>query len=190
MANFLILHGTASTPKDNWFMWLKGILIGQGHKVWLPQLPDSDKPNSQTYTKFLLSNDKFTYDEDTIIIGHSSGAVEALYLLQHLPKGTVLKAEILVSAFKDDLGWPSLKDLFSEPYDFDAIKAHCQHFTFVHSDDDPYVPVEHAEFLAEKTGGELLTFEGQGHFNTELSPQYKQFPEIFNVINDALQNSD
>lgn len=182
MAKFLILHGTGATPESNWFMWLKGILIGQGHTVWLPQLPGADKPNAEAYTKFLLSNKDFAYDDQTIIIGHSSGSVEALYLLQHLPKETVIRAEILVSAFKDDLNWDTLKGLFQEPVNFDTIKKHCQRFVFVHSDNDPYVPLGHAEFLATETGGELLMFEGQGHFNTELSPDYRQFSELLNII--------
>lgn len=188
MANFLILHGTDATPDSNWFMWLKGILIGRGHKVWLPQLPGADNPNAKTYTDFLLANKDFVYDDDTIIIGHSSGSVEALYLLQKLPKTTVLKAEILVSAFKDDLGWDTLSELFPEPYDFDLIKDHCKRFTFIHSDDDPYVPIEQAEFLATQTEGELLEFEGQGHFNTEVSPDYKQFPELLDIIETILEN--
>jgi predicted alpha/beta hydrolase family esterase len=184
MSKFLILHGTDGSPKSNWFMWLKGILVGQGHAVWLPQLPDAAAPNAKTYTDFLLSNSDFTFDEDTIIIGHSSGAVEALHLLQHLPDGATIKASILVSAFKDDLGWDSLKGLFVEPLDFDTIKSHCANFTFIHSDDDPYCPLEHAEYLTLKTGGELIVFEGQGHFNTELGPQYKQFPEILDFISE------
>lgn len=186
MANFLILHGTDATPESNWFMWLKGALIGQGHKVWLPQLPSADTPDAEVYTKFLLSSDNFTYDDQTIIIGHSSGSVEALYLLQHLPKTTVIKAAILVSAFKDDLGWETLKGLFKKPYDFDAIKKHCQQFIYIHSDNDPYVPINHAEFLVAETNGKLVEFEGQGHFNTKLSPDYKQFPEILDIIKDIV----
>lgn len=186
MANFLILHGTAATPESNWFIWLKGVLVGQGHKVWLPQLPDAEKPNTKTYTKYLLSNDTFTFDEQTVIIGHSSGSVEALYLLQHLPESVVIRAEILVSAFKDDLGWEDLKGLFKEPYDFNVIKSHCKQFIYVHSDNDPYVPISHAEYLAAETGGTLMKFEGQGHFNTELSPTYAQFHELLDIIEDTL----
>lgn len=182
MANFLILHGTDATPESNWFLWLKGRLIGQGHTVWLPQLPGADAPNAETYTKFLLSSDDFTYDEQTIIVGHSSGSVEALYLLQHLPKNVTIKASVLVSPFKDDLGWESLGGLFKTPYDLDSIKNHCKRFIYVYSDNDPYIPAEHAEFLAKETGGKLVKFTGQGHFSTELSPTYKQFPELLNII--------
>lgn len=182
MANLLILHGTDGSPESNWFMWLKGVLVGQGHNVWLPQLPNSDKPNTKTYNDFLLSNHGFTYDADTVIIGHSSGAVEALSLIQHLPEDTKIKAAILVSAFKDSLNWDALDGLFVEAFAFDAMKQHCSKFTFIHSDNDPYCPIEHAEYLAKQTGGELIVIEGQGHFNTELGPQYSQFPRILDMI--------
>jgi predicted alpha/beta hydrolase family esterase len=182
MTKFLILHGTDGTPDSNWFMWLKGVLVGKGHKVWLPQLPDADKPSTEKYTKFLLSNPDFKFDKDTIIIGHSSGAVEILNLLQHLPNDAVIKAAILVSVFKDDLKWDSLTELFTEPLDFKAIKSHCPKFIFVHSDNDPYSPIEHSKYLARGTGGRLTVLEGQGHFNTEIGPQYKQFPQLLEII--------
>lgn len=184
MSQFLILHGADSSPDSNWFMWLKGILIGQGHKVWLPQLPNSDTPSASTYNKLLLGNAEFLYNDDTVLVGHSSGAVEILQLLQNLPEGAEVKAAILVSAFKDDLGWDNLKELFVEPLNFEAIQAHCKMFIFIHSDDDPYCPIDHAEYLALKTGGELIVFEGQGHFNTESSPRYKQFPELLDFIHE------
>ena len=187
MKKVLILHGTDASPKDNWFTWLKGKLIGQGYTVWLPQLPQSDQPNARTYTKFILSNDTFVIDTETIIIGHSSGAVEILSLLQALPDDAQIKAAFLVSAFKDDLGWEALKDLFKTPFDYEAIKSKCQEFILVHSDDDPYVPLEQAEYLAERLDGELIVMEGQGHFNTELSPDYVKFPELFEIIKSVVR---
>jgi len=186
MTRFLILHGTDSSPESNWFMWLKGKLIGKGFEVWLPQLPDSDKPNAKTYTEFLLSNETFKYDKDTVLIGHSSGAVEILHLLQNLPADSTVKAAILVSAFKDNLDWDALDGLFIEPLDFNKITEHCPDFTFIHSDDDPYCPMEHAEYLAKQTKGKLLMFEGQGHFNTEISPEYTQFPEILDIVDSII----
>ena len=187
MTNVLILHGTDGSPDSNWFMWLKGKLVGRGYHVWLPQLPDADKPNVKTYTKFLKANKKFKFDDDTILIGHSSGAVEILNLLQHLPVKTRVKAAILVSAFRDDLGWDNLSELFSEPFDFEKIKQHCGKFIFIHSDNDPYCPIEQPQYLAAQTDGELIVFEGQGHFNTEVGPEYKQFPELIQFIDEAIK---
>lgn len=182
MTKILILHGTSASPEANWFMWLKGRLVGEGDVVWLPRLPDSDKPNSKTYNRFLLTNANFIIDSDTILVGHSSGAVEILSLLEHLPKDTIVKAAILVSAFKDDLKWDALVGLFQEPFDFENIKSHCNQFIFIHSDNDPYVPLEHAKYLSSGLNGELDIIKGQGHFNTEASSDYKQFPRLLEII--------
>lgn len=182
MKRFLILHGTDGSPQSNWYMWLKGVLIGKGYQAWLPQLPDSNKPNAEKYTKFLLSNKNFIFDEDTILIGHSSGAVEIFNLLQSLPVSTKVGGAILVGVFKDDLGWDALDEFFTAPFDFEKINKNCSKFIYIHSDDDPYCPIEHADYFVEKTDGELIVFEGQGHFNTEVGPQYKKFPELLEII--------
>ena len=188
MTDILILHGTAGSPKSNWFMWLKGKLVGRGYKVWLPQLPRSEQPNGATYTKFLLGNADFKFTKDTIIIGHSSGAVEILNLLQQLPASTKIKGAVLVSAFENDLGWDSLKDLIDAPLNFDTIKQHCNKFIFLHSDDDPYIGLDQPKHLAELTDGDLIVFSGQGHFNTETGPEYQQFPEILQFIEEILDD--
>ena len=44
------------------------------------------------------------------------------------------------------------------------------------------MPLEHAQYLAEQVGGELIVKSGQGHFNTELSEQYRAFPELLELI--------
>ena len=184
MKQALILHGTDATPASNWFTWLKKQLEQDDYTVWLPQLPNSDKPNTKTYNQFLLVNQDFEFNDETIIIGHSSGAVEVLSLLQKLPDDTKIKAVFLVSAFKDDLGWDALGGLFDEPFDFASIKTKADKFTFLHSDNDPYCPIEHAQYLSEQVGGELIIKSGQGHFNTELGEQYKAFPELLEMIRE------
>ncbi|GAC1391467.1 MAG: alpha/beta hydrolase [Candidatus Saccharimonadales bacterium] len=185
--NILILHGTHATPHSNWFMWLKGRLVGRGYNVWLPQLPSADKPNAITYTDFLLDNAPFQINDQTILIGHSSGAVEILHLLARLNKKTVVKGAILISAFKDDLGIDNLHDLFQVPFDFELIKHHCPHLIYIHSDNDPFSPIEHPEYLASRTNGELILFKDQGHFNTELDERYTQFPELLQFIDEIIE---
>lgn len=85
MKNAIILHGTDNTPEGNWFRWLEKELQQRGYKVWLPQLPDAKMPNAEKYNALLLGSD-FDYNENTIMVGHSSGAVAILNLLQELPE--------------------------------------------------------------------------------------------------------
>jgi predicted alpha/beta hydrolase family esterase len=191
MRQALILHGTDASPEANWFRWLEGVMKNSGYAVWLPLLPHSEAPNLQTYNDFLLSNSKFAFESATLI-GHSSGAVAILSLLQHLPENTTVGDIYLVSAFKDNLDWDALDGLFLEPFDYDLIKAKARSITLIHSDNDPYMPTDHAQFLAQKLDARLLLVGEQGHFNLEQSEKYRQFPLLAQVIetNGILKSSD
>jgi len=182
MKNVLILHGTGSNSQSNWFPWLKQELENRGLKVWVPDLPQSAKPNIKRYNKYILKNKNWPFNENSVLIGHSSGAVAILGLLQQLPKGMVVDTCILVGSFKDNLGWDALDGLFEEPFDFEKIKKKAKRFIFIHSDNDPYCPLDHAEYLAKKLNGRLIIKKGQGHFNLEKGPEYKQFPLILKLI--------
>lgn len=182
MKNALILHGTDANSKSHWFSWLKGELEKNGYEVWLPDLPGADKPNIEKYNQFILGNKDFEFNSETIIIGHSSGAVAILGLLEALPEDIQVDTCYLIASFKDDLGWDVLKGLFVKPFDFDVIKRKAKKFVFFHSDDDPYCPLEHAEYLSSKVSGELVVINGQGHFNLEKSPKYTKFPELLEKI--------
>lgn len=183
MKNALILHGTDSNSHEHWFPWLKEKLEHKGYKVWVPNLPHSNIPNIQTYNTFINSKN-WKYDENTVLIGHSSGAVAILGILQNLPQGVIIDTVILVSTFKDDLGWDTLKELFLEPFIFSEIKKHAKHFILIHSDNDPYCPLEHAKYLSEKLGGKLIVLAGKGHFNKKNGEDYTEFPELLQILTE------
>lgn len=183
MKNALILHGTSGYPQENWFDWLRQELESRQWKVWVPQLPRAEKPSIKRYNEFLLSEEDWEFNSETVIIGHSSGAVAILGLLQDLPEDIKIDRCYLVGVFKDDLGWDKLDELFETPFDFEKIKNKSNKFTFIHSDDDPYCPLEHAEYLSEKLNGELIVKPGQKHFSTgSAGDLYNTFPFLLNLI--------
>lgn len=181
---FLILHGTSASHKSNWFPWLKEQLEELGHEVWTPDLPDADRPNIPKYNGLLLNQD-FDYS-NSVIIGHSSGAVAIFGLLGALPENVKINAAILVGAFTKRMtespSWEMLKELFDVPFDYQGIRQKSKKFIFVHSDDDPYCPIEQAEFLSEKLEGEMHRFTGMGHFSKALNPRFDEFPELLDII--------
>lgn len=185
MKKALILHGTGGNSQENWFPWLKEELEKNNYDVWVPDLPLSEKPNIRRYSEFILQHNPWEFDDETILIGHSSGAVAVLGLLQHVPDNVKVGTCYLVGAFKDDLGWDSLKELFLKPFDFDSIKKKAEKFVFIHSDNDPYCPLDHAKYLTEQVGGELIIREGQGHFSTTTNPEYTEFPFLRDLILNA-----
>lgn len=179
-----ILHGTDAGPEENWFPWLKGKLEAEGYEVWVPQLPECHVPNRETYNDFLLGSDwDFT---DNIVVGHSSGAVEVLNLLMdaRCPK---IRMGMMVSAW--DHGVPTGMDasqfvhLFPEGgFDFERIKKQAKLLAFLHSRDDPYCPLEQAEYLAENLGAPLSVIEHGQH----IGSNYTELPEVWDIIGPAL----
>lgn len=180
--NALILHGTNGHPQENWFPWLDNELTARGWKVWVPQLPNAESPNAKKYLEYIFSSD-WKFDGDSVLIGHSSGSLAALHVLQHLPDTVTVAHVVLVGAFKDDLGWDNLKGLFETPLEYKKIQTKARKFTLIHSDNDPYCPLEHAEFLTQQLGGKLIVQPGQQHFSINKGgEQYRQFPLILEVL--------
>ena len=184
MKKAVLLHGTNATPQSNWFSWLKTQLENIGYEVWSPQLPDADQPNAKKYTDFLLGSD---WDfNDNLIIGHSSGAVEILHLLQHLPTSVKAKTAVLAGAFTavlaDDPDWQQLRGLFEEPFDLELIKTKASKFIFVHGDNDPWCDPEQAELLSRELGAEYVPVNGGQHFSTGLDPSYEKFPKLIEIL--------
>jgi len=183
MKNALVLYGTGGNAKKNWFPWLKEELEKEGWKVWVPDLPQADKPNIRHYNKFIFANKVWEFNKDSILVGHSSGAVAILGLLQESPEGIQVDTCYLIGVFKNDLGWDSLNGLFEKEFDFEKIKSKAKHFIFIHSDNDPYCPLEHAQFLSKKLHGKLIVKKGQKHFSVStFGKKYSKFPFLLKEI--------
>lgn len=185
MKDALILHGNDDSSKRHWYTWLKTELDREGYTTWSPDLPQANNPNLTRYNDFIFSNKDFQFNEETIIIGHSSGAVAILGLLQALPENALVNSVYLVGSFNQDLHAEGVhhEELFLVPFDFEKIKKKARKFIFVHSDDDPYCPLVQAEDLAQKTKGKLIVLKGQKHFSTTTAGEaYKQFPKLLEII--------
>ncbi len=114
-------------------------------------------------------------------MGHSSGAILSLILAREnqKPIGKI----IAVSVFHNNsLEWEPNAELFDVPFDWDAIRRSCQELLFIHSDDDPYVPLDQAQYVADKCRARLVLLSGQGHFNLEQSKQYREFPKLLELL--------
>jgi predicted alpha/beta hydrolase family esterase len=185
MKKVVILHGTGNNHTGNWFPWLKAELEKTDYQVWVPDLPDADKPNVERYTKFLLSQN---WDfNDNVVIGHSSGAVEVLHLLENLPAKARVDAAIMVAVFTGSLGWEALSDLEGIEFDLNKIKEKADKLIVIHSDDDPNCPIEGAREIADKLGAEMITMHGMKHFSIGTDPRFTKFPELLEIIKQKVK---
>lgn len=185
---FLILHGTDADHRSNWFPWLKQELENLGHEVLVPDLPKSDHPNIDRYWDHLRF---LEWDfNNNVWIGHSSGSVAILGLLQKLPSDINVDTSILVGSFTKRLSqspsWEMLKELFDKPFDFEKIKKKSKKFIFVHSKDDPICDISEARELHRNIGGDMIEFDHMGHFSLGTNPEFTKFPEILEIIKSKI----
>ena len=184
MKNALILHGTdmrkaGNQNQSNWFPWLKKELEKRGYKVFLPELPQAWQPNIQRYWNFL--QDKASFNTETVLIGHSSGATAILGILEKLPQGIKIKAAILVAGFIKDRSW-NCQGLFPHLFDWKRISNAAKEIFVIHSNNDPYVPLTDAQEIATNLHTKVILKPNQGHFNLSASPKFKKFPFLLEIF--------
>lgn len=190
MKNALILHSIQGNPHENWLPWIKGHLEEKGYQVYLPQIPIPDRPNLEV--TWDIVKDNFEFNEESLIIGHSSGATLALGILQKLPEGKRIKRTILVAAFVDPDLLPKIfeylnpsdyKDLFPGKWDWEKIRNSSGDFIIFDSSNDPFVQLRHGDFLERELGGKRITHSGAKHFSVfTAGEKWRQFPEILEYI--------
>ncbi len=178
----IILHGTGASPEYNWFRWLEGSLNDREWETWVPRLPNPKHPSGREWTNFVLGNTPFAIDGETVVVGHSAGAVVSLVLAQTVR--TPLKAVFAVAPPRDNehLKWSQNDRLFDVPFDFDAIQRGAGRLVVLGSDNDIYCPLDQTKDVCQRAGGEMIEIPGQGHFNTEASEQYRRFPKLLEII--------
>lgn len=175
---FIPGNGGGST-KDNWFPWLKNELKKLKIRVIDDEFPDSKLARAKYWIPFL---DKLGADKNTILIGHSSGAVAAMrYAESHQLLGS-----ILVGACFTDLGEKTekLSGYYNKKWHWDKIKKSQNYIIQFASENDPWIPIKEARFIHEKLNTEYFEFKDQGHFGGDY---YKEtFPELLNAIKTKL----
>src|SRR3990167_10441187 len=91
----VILHGAYGHPEENWFGWLKRALISADIGCTVPSFPTPHGQSLARWFSVLERLDEVRWDSNTILIGHSLGAVCALrWLEQH---EIYIRVAILVS---------------------------------------------------------------------------------------------
>ncbi|MFZ2167812.1 MAG: alpha/beta fold hydrolase [Minisyncoccia bacterium] len=119
--NFIILHGWTGRADKNFIPWLKEILESKGYEVQAPQLPDTNSPTEKDQVAYVLENCRM--DENTVLIGHSLGAIVAMKAL--IKHGKPIRELILVAAAKDPEHSDEDKNFhttFSWKFDFEALR--------------------------------------------------------------------
>ncbi len=172
MKRVFIVHGWDGSPDKQWFPWLKGELEKRGFEVFIPNLPEADKPRIYNWVP-TLAKAVGTADDNTYFIGHSMGCQTIARFLETLPKGVKVGGAVFVAGFfkrltgleddpevqKTDAHW------LGAPIDFKKVKEHLGKSIAIFSDNDPWVPLDNQDDFKEKLESEIIIEHGMGHFS-------------------------
>lgn len=164
------------SPQDNWFPWLKREAEQRGIEVVDREFPDNQLARASYWLPFL--EQELQADEETILVGHSSGAIAAMrYAEQHKILGS-----LLVGAYHTHLGMESEKksEYFDAPWDWDSIRTHQQWIILFASTDDPWIPIEEARHLQTVLRPDYYEYTDQGHFGGDYHKE--SFPELLQAF--------
>lgn len=164
------------TTQDNWFPSVKKELESANLEVIAADFPDSDLARASFWLPFLI--DELKADEDSILIGHSSGAIAAMRLAEtHQISGS-----ILVGAYHTDLNMQKekLSGYFDLPWNWRAIQKNQKWISIFAAQNDPWIPIEEPRFLHQQLNCEYHEYKDGGHFGGDY---YKpDFPEISQAV--------
>lgn len=181
MAKVILLHGNGGgTGQDNWFPWLKAELDNLGIECLSPNFPDPVQARASIWLPFIQNELKA--DSQTILVGHSSGAVAAMrYAENH-----ELLGSILVGVCYTDLGDEDEKasGYYDDPWNWNSIKVNQNWIDIFASKDDPYIDISEPRYIKDQINADYHELQDQGHFGEDKGK--KDFPELLEVLKNHL----
>lgn len=171
LPNVILIHGNGGgTADDVWLPWVERELSALGLEVINRTFPDNVKARARFWLPFLES---LGAGANTIVIGHSSGAVAALrYAETHQLLGSVL-----VGVCHTDLGdgFEAQSGYYAAPWQWQAIRDNQQFIAVFGSTDDPHIPVAEARHVAAQLRCSYYEFTDRGHFVDSRLPEVVEY---------------
>ncbi|MBI2484339.1 leucine--tRNA ligase [Candidatus Uhrbacteria bacterium] len=167
---YVLLHGFDGSPDGIFFPWLTNELSKRGLSYQAPVLPHSSRPTEKEQVDYVLRH--CTFDEHTVLFGHSLGAAVALKVAENLD--TKIAKLVLAGGFIEpdflDKKRP-FADTFTWEFDFEKIKLRAEEILILSEENDYAIPAEQGRTLHALLGGAHITAIGQQpHFMSEREP--------------------
>ncbi len=153
------------SPNGNWKPWLMAELEKKQILAASVYMPEFDNPTPEGWSAELTHQINLNPEDEIYLVGHSLGGTTILHYLQSQNAKPVSGA-IFVGSPCGVVKNNRIDNFFTKSFDFQKIRSNCHQFSVIHSDNDPYVPEEHAHILAKELSADLTIVPRAGHFNT------------------------
>ena len=174
--NAILFHGTGAHPDVAWLPWLRSRLAERSYSVEAPHYPDLNVEPIVTLLPKVLAN--HTFDEDTVLVGHSGGAALLLAILEHI--NTRVDQAILVAGYCTQ---PNTEEepVLQDAYDWATIRANVRDLYFINSRTDPHgCDDKQGRVMFEALGGTQI-IRNDTHFG-DIDQSYESFELLDRLI--------
>jgi predicted alpha/beta hydrolase family esterase len=168
MSRAILVHGWGGTPEHGWFPWLKKELERRSWQVEAPLMPNTDEPVRDEWVA-KLREVVGAVDDQTYLVSHSLGCITALRFLESLEAGQKIGGMILVAGFPNDLKFDGyrhqIKPFVDGGVSWSTVRAKCDAFFLLQSQDDEWVNPENYHELRERLNCDGMLTNGNGHYS-------------------------
>lgn len=178
MKRVYIIHGWGQDSNMLWIKWLEEKLKEKEFEVNAFDMPDTAHPKIEEWVKFLEEKiDSGGIDEETYFIGHSVGAQTIMRLLEKLHRHKKIAGCIFVAPWLNLINLNEEEMGIAHPWinsqiHFDRILDHCNNFTAIFSDNDPYVHLDESEKFKDNLNAKIIIKKRMNHFeDVEMIPE-------------------
>ena len=183
--NCIIIHGSPSKKENDpekrtydkhWIPWLKRELEKKGIKTYTPLMPIPWNPK---YDEWKKEFEKLSVNENSVLIGHSSGGG---FLVRWLGEtGKKIKKLILVAPGIIHSGeWKKLNDLLKFKIN-NKVRENIKDIVIFVSNDDSYGIKKSVDIFSKSLNINPIKLKNKGHF-TLGDMGTEKFPELLNEI--------
>lgn len=172
----IIIRGNGNAkPTDSWYPYIQKELINLNFQVINQEFPDPVLARTEFWLPFIK---ELGADENTILVGHSSGAEAAMRFAEN----NKILGSVLVGACYTDLGEENekLSGYYNKPWSWQAIKNNQKWIVQFASIDDPFIPIAEARYVRDQLKTKYLEYQDKGHFITPT------FPELIDAIKSLI----
>ncbi len=171
------------TTKQFWFPYVQKELEKQGVEVVAAVFPDPELARAKYWLPFLRN--ELMVDQDTVIVGHSTGAIAAMRYAEQYP----ILGSILVGSYYTHLNIDTEKQsgYFNAQWQWEKIRNNQQWTVIFSSQDDPWIPITEPRFIHQQLQCEYHEFTNQGHFGGDYDK--KSFPELVTALSSNLSRN-
>jgi hypothetical protein len=195
MKKAIIIHGWDGNPENCWFPWLKSQLEKKGFEVFIPEMPETSKPEINKWIGKLgeVVKNSGGINKETYFIGHSIGCQAILrYPATLEDKNNKIKGIILVAPWlkldeqtikeEGEDVFEIAKPWIETPINLDKVRKKAGDFSILYSTSDPYVSSDDLVILQKKLKAREVNMGDMGHFDDEAG--IKEIPQIIDIIDE------